>query len=246
MAKDGTVLTELGLGLGSSGVCGLAIYIHPSLHLHIDHFHVTQYDAMAKTRIHDDLDNAESSFPTPKRVRRSSDEPELELEPQLKQECESRQESLNDEGELDLAKTSSSTSPERNSHLYIHASNEGVDKSSDSELASHHGRVPSGIKGLYFPHSYDISLSSPAPRPSGMEGYSFPVNYDIPPPSSDRVPSGIEGYYFPDYYNVACPSSPTSSGSSSTLMGSPPTMPPEEAARSFERQYHFYDDPGAL
>ena len=207
---------------------------------------------MVKTRIHDDLDNTESSSPAPKRARRSSDEPELEPEPESKQEYESGQESVNDEGEPGLAEISSSTSPEINSHLSVHASNEGVDKSSDdsdnsdSELASHHSRVPSGIKGFYFPNSYEISPSSPAPYPSGIEGYSFPVSHDIPPPSSDRVPSGIEGYYFPDYYNVAYPSSPLSSCSSSTLMGNLPTVPPEEAARLFERQYHFYDDPGAM
>ena len=138
---------------------------------------------MAKTRIHDDIDNAESSSPAPKRARRSSDEPELEPEPESKQEYDLGQESVNDEG-----------------------------------------------------------------NPSGIEGYSFfPVSYDIPPPSSDRVPSGIEGYYFPDYYDVAYPSSPPSSGPMSpTLMGSSPTVPPEEVERSFERQYHFYDDPGAM
>lgn len=207
---------------------------------------------MAKTRIHDDLDNAESSSPALKRARRSSDKPELEPELELKQEYESGQEPVNDEGEPGLTETSSSTSPEINSHLSIHASNEGVDKSSDdsdssdSELASHRSRVPSSIKGFYFPDSYDISPSSPAPHPSGIKGYSFPVSYDIPPPSSDRVPSGIEGYYFPDYYDVAYPSSTPSSDSSSTLMGNPPTVPPEEAARLFERQYHFYDDPGAM
>ena len=43
---------------------------------------------MAKSRIYDDLDNAESSFPAPKRVRRSSDETELEPEPESKQEYE--------------------------------------------------------------------------------------------------------------------------------------------------------------
>ncbi len=211
---------------------------------------------MAKTRIHDDLDNAESSSPAPKRARRSSDAPELEPEPESKQEYESGQESVNNEGELGRSKISPSTSPVFHvSHLpllSIHASNEGVDKSSDdsdssdSEPTSHRRRVPSGIKGFYFPDSYDISPSSLAPHPSCIEGYSSPVSCDIPPPSSDRVPSGIEGYYFPDYYDVAHPSSPLSSGSSSTLMGNLPTVPPEEAARLFERQYHFYDDPGAM
>ena len=155
---------------------------------------------MAKTSIYDDLDNAEFSSPAPKRARCFSDEPELE--PESKQECELGQESVNNEheGGPGLEKSSSSTSPEINSHVSIHASNEAVDKSSDGELASHRRRVPSGIKGFYFPDSHDIPPSSPAPHPSGIESYSFPVNYDIPPPSSDRVPSGIEGYYFPNYY----------------------------------------------
>lgn len=207
---------------------------------------------MAKTRIHGELDTTESSSPAPKRARRSSDEPELEPEPESKQEYESGLEPVIDEGEQGLAKTSSTTSLQKQSHLSIHASNKGVGKSSDdssssdSELASHHSRVPSGIKGFYFPDSYKISPSSQAPHPSGIEGHSFPVSYDIPPPSSDRVPSGIEGYYFPDYYDVALPSSPPRSGSSSTLMGNPPTVSPEEAQKSFERQYHFYDDPGAM
>ena len=150
---------------------------------------------MAKSCIHDDLDNAESSSPVPKRVRRSSDEPKLEPEPESKQEYESSQESINDKGEPGLAKTSSFTSPEINSHLSIHASNEGAQKSSDasdsndSELANHPSRVPSGIKGFYFPDSHDISPSSPAPHLSGIKGYSFPVSHDIPPPSSDRIPT---------------------------------------------------------
>ena len=206
---------------------------------------------MTKTRILDDSD-VESSSPAPKRARRLSDELELEPKPESKQEYESGQESVNAKGDPSLAKTSSSTSPKFGSQLSIHASNQGVDKSgadsedsdsSDRELASHRGRVSSGIKGS---HSTDSSPSSPAPHPSGIKGYSFPISYDIPPPSSVRVPSGIEGYYFPDLYDVAYPTSPPSSGSSSTLMGNPPTMPPEEAARSFERQYHFYDDPGAM
>ena len=206
------------------------IHIHPSSHRPRSG---NSNDAMVKTRIHDDLDNAESSSPAPKRVRRSSDASELEPEPESesKQEYESGQESINDEGEPCLAKTSSFTSPEINSHLSIHASNEGVDKSSDDSDSTDSEHTPP---------------SSPAPHPSGIEGYSFPISYDIPPPSSDRVPSGIEGYYFPNYYDVACPSSPSRPGSSSTLMGNPPTMSPEEAATLFERQYHFYDDPGAM
>ena len=138
------------------------------------------------------------------------------------------------------------------SQLSIHASHQGVDESSadsedsdssDRKLASHRGRVSSGIKGS---HSAESSLSSPAPPPSAIEGNPFPISYDNPPPSSVRVPSGIEGYYFPDLYDAAYPTSPPSSGSSSTLMGNLPTVPPEEAASSFERQYHFYDDPVAM
>ena len=202
-------------------------HIRPSSHRPLSR---NSNDAMVKTRIHDDLDNAESA---PKRVRRSSDASEIEpeSESESKQEYESGQESINDEGEPGLATTLSSASPEINSHLSIHASNEGVDKSSDDSNSSDSEHTPP---------------SSPAPHPSGIEGYSFPVSYDIPPPSSDRVPSGIEGYYFPNYYDVACPSSPLRPGSSSTLMGNPSTMSPEEAARLFERQYHFYDDPGAM
>ena len=207
---------------------------------------------MAKTRIHGDLDTTESSSPVSKRARRSSDAPELEPEPELTQEYESGLEPVIDEGEPGLAKTSSFTSSYTESYLSIYTSEEDVGKSSDdssssdSELASQHSRVPNGIKGFYFPHSYRISPSSPAPHPSGIEGHSFPVSYDDPLPSSDRVPSGVEGYYFPDYYDVALSSSPPSSGSSSTLTGNSSTMTPEEARKLFERQYHFYDDPGAM
>ena len=243
---------------------------------------------MARTRKHhhDEIDDAQFSSSTSKRARRSFNA----SKPESKQAQGSIQESVNkeEEGGPSPAQTpsSSSPSPENSSHLSTQAPNEDVDcDSTHSERSSHHGRVPSGIEGFYFPdlssrhsltsgpststkgpflpepHSnpspapsqsscvaegqslHCISPSSAAQHPSGIEGCYFP---DIPSTSPRQVPSGIKGYRFPDYYDIANPSSPPSSGSSSTLMGNSPTMPPEEAARLFERQYHFYDDPGAM
>ena len=235
--------------------------------------HLQTYSVMARTRSHHQVDHSENSSPVPssKRVRRSSSESKQGRD----QEDQSDQASVVDKGEGASSSHHILSPTSLQIHLFTRAFNKtgapvrSRDNSSGNrEYTSHHchlsgdnnepkpsvnsdrpspsSRYPNDIQRSSSPDVYNLPSSSPHAHPSGIEGSSFLDTFNPTPLSPGRVPSGIEGYYFPEYYSIQGHSSPPSPGSNSDLMGGSPHISPEQAVKSFENQYHFYDDPGAM